>query len=198
MGGHEIFVTPQGWEPYTRARRPTARSLALESSASKKAVHRRQRNADFFPKGSGQAWIKRREAELQQPKAIGVVNLSRVTIDEILEACVKEALGVMAWERTKTADITRLRESVLSNIDAHYLTAADIIEYAWHRRTVDEAGPATVLNDIIWLRQCGPVQPELAAAGRRRRQQGLARDEDDLKAKEVAADDEKAGDGARA
>ena len=52
-----------------------------------------------------------------------------------------------------TADIKRLCESGLSNKDARYLTAADIIEYAEHRRAVDAAGPATVMNDIIWLRQ---------------------------------------------
>ncbi len=107
-----------------------------------------------FPKKAlAQAWIKRREAELQQQKATGVVNLNRVTIEEILEAYVKQAEGVTRWGRTKTADIKRLRESGLSNKDARYLTAADIIQYAKHRRTVDEAGPATVMNDIIWLRQ---------------------------------------------
>lgn len=107
-----------------------------------------------FPKKAlAQAWVKRREAELQQQKATGVVNLSRVTIAEILEAYVTQAEGVTDWGRAKTADIKRLRESGLSNKDARYLTAADIIEYAKHRRTVDEAGPATVMNDIIWLRQ---------------------------------------------
>jgi hypothetical protein len=97
----------------------------------------------------------RREAELllKQQKVTRVVNLSRVTIDEILEAYVKQAEGVTQWGRTMTADIKRLCESGLSNKDARYLTAADIIEYAEHRRTVDEAGRATVMNDIIWLRQ---------------------------------------------
>lgn len=41
----------------------------------------------------------------------------------------------------------------LAHRDAWHLRAIDFIEYARWRRTEEEAGPATVLNDIVWLRQ---------------------------------------------
>ena len=51
------------------------------------------------------------------------------------------------------ADITRLQKAKLAHRDAWRLRAVDFIEYARWRCTEEEAGPATVLNDIVWLRQ---------------------------------------------
>lgn len=59
----------------------------------------------------------------------------------------------MAWGWSKTADITRLQKAKLVHRDAGHLRAIDFIEYARWRRTEEEAGPAAVLNDIVWLRQ---------------------------------------------
>lgn len=107
----------------------------------------------FSKKAMAQAWLTRREAELQKARATGEPETRKVTIGEILEAYVQQAEGVTAWGRSKTSDIKRLKKTGLAQKDARYITDADLLEYAKQRRTEDGAGAATVLNDIVWLRQ---------------------------------------------
>ena len=125
----------------------------------------------FTKKALAQAWLKRREAELEVARATGVLNQKKLTVGDLLNSYVKQAKGITEWGRTKTSDIKRLTESGLSEKDARMLTAADLIEYCKARRINDGAGPATVLNDIVWLRQAflsgaamfGITQPVAAA-----------------------------------
>ena len=107
----------------------------------------------FTKKALAQAWMKRREAVLQEQRATGVLNQDLVTVGDLLDTYMQQAQGITDWGRSKKADIARLRASGLANKDARQLSAADLIEYAKGRRIADGAGPATVLNDIIWLRQ---------------------------------------------
>ncbi|MEG0052102.1 MAG: hypothetical protein RR715_02450 [Comamonas sp.] len=101
----------------------------------------------FTKKALPQAWLTRREAAMQEARATGVFGQAKFTVRDLLDAYVKQSKGITEWgQRT-------LRASGLSDKDARMLTAADLIEYAQTRRIEDGAGPATVLNDIIWLRQ---------------------------------------------
>ena len=107
----------------------------------------------FTKKALAQAWLTRREAALQEARATGVFGQAKFTVGDLLDAYVQQSKGITEWGRSKKADIARLRSSGLSDKDARMLTAADLIGYAQTRRIEDGAGPATVLNDIIWLRQ---------------------------------------------
>ncbi|WEE75294.1 hypothetical protein LZ683_13895 [Comamonas testosteroni] len=49
--------------------------------------------------------------------------------------------------------MTCLQKAKLAHRDARHLRAIDFIEYTRWRRNEEDAGPATVLNDIVWLRQ---------------------------------------------
>ena len=97
--------------------------------------------------------MRRREAEIEEAQATGLPVQGLVTLKQILQDYVSDAKGIVAWGRSKTADITRLQKAKLVHRDARHLRAIDFIEYARWRRTEDDAGPATVLNDIVWLRQ---------------------------------------------
>lgn len=112
-----------------------------------------QESQTFSKKALAQAWMTRREAELQKARATGVPHVRKVTIGEVLDAYVKQSEGITDWGRSKTADIKRLRATGLANKDARHITVQDIVDYAKDRRLKDGAGPSTVLNDIIWLRQ---------------------------------------------
>jgi len=57
------------------------------------------------------------------------------------------------WGRSKTADITWLQKAKLVHRDARHLRAIDFIECARWCRVEEDSGPATVLTDILWLRQ---------------------------------------------
>ncbi len=60
-----------------------------------------------------------------------------------------------AWGRGKKADIAS------AGFQAIELTVQDLLGYARKRRTEDEAGPATVVNGMVWL---GQVFPHASAA----------------------------------
>lgn len=107
----------------------------------------------FTKKALAQAWLKRREAVLQEARAMGALPKEKITVGQLLDAYVQQSKGITEWGRSKKADITRLRASGLADKDARFLSAMDLIEYAKGRLLNDGAGPATVLNDIIWLRQ---------------------------------------------
>lgn len=97
--------------------------------------------------------MRRREAEIEEAQATGLPVQGLVTLKQILQDYVSDAKGIVAWGRSKTADITRLQKAKLAHRDVRHLRAVDFIEYVRWRRTEEEAGPATVLNDIVWLRQ---------------------------------------------
>lgn len=98
-------------------------------------------------------WMRRREVELEQARASGRALLKGVSVDELIGDYVSAAKGVTDWGRSKQADIKRLRAADLAQVDALQLTVQAVMDYAKARRVEDEAGPATVLNDLIWLRQ---------------------------------------------
>lgn len=138
----------------------TARKKADGSASYKAQIRLKEKGVivhseteTFTRKALAQAWIKRREAELQGARATGALKAAKVTVGELLDDYVRQAEGITEWGRSKTADIQRLRKAGLSAKDARLLTAADLIAYCKDRRVVDGAGPATVLNDIVWLRQ---------------------------------------------
>lgn len=98
-------------------------------------------------------WLRRRETELQQQRASGVAPQKAVTMGEILTAYAKSENGLVEWGRSKKNDIKKLLASPLADKDATRLTMQDVIEHVQMRRLVDGVGPATALNDVVWLRQ---------------------------------------------
>ncbi|MGU3628109.1 site-specific integrase [Comamonas sp. C24C] len=107
----------------------------------------------FTRKALAQSWLKRRESELEVARASGSLGKKKVTVGDLLEGYTTQAEGITEWGRSKTADIRRLKEAGIADKDARLLTAADLIEHCKKRRIDDGAGPATVLNDMVWLRQ---------------------------------------------
>ena len=112
----------------------------------------------FTKRALAQEWIRRREFELEKATASGDPIKGYVTLKQRLEDYVSDAKGIVAWGRSKTADITRLQKAKLARRDARHLRAIDFIEYARWRRTEEDAGPATVLNDIVCLNTGGIAQ----------------------------------------
>jgi len=135
----------------TRADGTTAYTAQIRLKDQGVIVHTEAQT--FTKKALAQAWMKRREAVLEEQRASGGFSKDKITVGDLLDAYVQQSEGITEWGRSKKADIARLRTCGLAAKDARLLTAADIIDYAKRRRIDDEAGPATVLNDIVWLRQ---------------------------------------------
>lgn len=98
-------------------------------------------------------WLRRREYEMDQERASSQAVHKKISVGEPLRDYVSAAENVTEWGRSKKADIARLQASGLADLQASKLTLQDLMGYAKKRRTEDEAGPSTVLNDMVWLRQ---------------------------------------------
>lgn len=107
----------------------------------------------FSKKALASEWMRRREADLQARRARGEPLSSSLTVGDLIADYKKASENITQWGITKSSDIKRLQACGLAGLQADKLTALDIIRYINDRRLVDGAGPATALNDVIWLRQ---------------------------------------------
>lgn len=94
----------------------------------------------FTRRALAQEWLRRREAEIEEAQATGQPVQGLVTLKLILQDYVSDAKGIVAWGRSKMADITRLQKAKLAHRDARHLRAIDFIEYAKWRRTEEDSG----------------------------------------------------------
>lgn len=106
-----------------------------------------QESDTFSTRALAKAWLARREAELEKPGAIEA-SRHKVTIREVL-AKYREATAD-AFGKTKSAHIRQMESMPLADLDAVGLTTPQLMEHVADRRK--DAGPATVANDLIWLR----------------------------------------------
>lgn len=63
----------------------------------------------FTRRALAQEWLRKREAEIEEVQATGLPVHGLVTLKQILQDYVSDAKGILAWGRSKTADITRLQ-----------------------------------------------------------------------------------------
>lgn len=80
----------------------------------------------FTKKALAQAWLKRREAELQVARATGVLNQKKLTVGDLLNSYAKQTKGITEVGDSKTAGIKRLTESGPAEKDAHMLAETGI------------------------------------------------------------------------
>lgn len=106
-----------------------------------------QESDTFSTRALAKSWLARREAELEKPGAISATR-HKVTIREILtkhREATEDAFG-----KTKAAHIKQMESMPLADLDAVGLTTQQLMAHITDRRK--DAGPATVANDLIWLR----------------------------------------------
>lgn len=134
-----------------RADGTTAYTAQIRIKRDGKVIHSEAQT--FSRRALADEWKRRRESELEAVRASGKPLAKGVTLETLIADYVSAAKNVTDWGRSKTADINRLKRSDLAAMDATKLTANDFMEHARKRRSDDGAGPATVLNDLVWLRQ---------------------------------------------
>ncbi|KGH17061.1 hypothetical protein P608_05820 [Comamonas thiooxydans] len=69
----------------------------------------------FTRRALAQEWLRRREAEIEEVQATGLPVHGLVTLKQILQDYVSDAKGIVAWGRSKTADITCLQKAWLAH-----------------------------------------------------------------------------------
>lgn len=106
----------------------------------------------FSKRVLAQEWLRRREAELDQQKARGVKFGKSKTLGDLIDWYIEEVGKLTKWGRSKAADLNRIRSYKIAEARSDRLTSADYIRHAEWRRE-NGTGPATIGNDLVWIRQ---------------------------------------------
>ncbi len=112
-----------------------------------------QESQTFTRKQTAQAWIRKREAELDQPGAIERANREGATVKEMIERYVLEMEKARALGKTKLATLKAISESYLGQINDQDLNCQILVEYAVWRMGSEGGGvlPQTAGNDLAHL-----------------------------------------------
>lgn len=121
-----------------------------------RAIVRRKGFADtsksFQTLGMARTWAERIERDQAQRIAAGKTDADYWTVKQCIEWYMDPEREHEPWGRSKEADLKRLQGYELSDRIASELKSSDYVAHVEKRRRMG-AGPATVGNDLIWLRQ---------------------------------------------
>jgi len=117
------------------------------------------------------SWAKHREVALEDPAALVRVQQGAPTLAELIRWYIDTFETISRWQRSKQTHLEYLERHALGKTNVLNLTSADLIRHVQSRRA-GGAGPATVINDLIWIgvvlgaAKSGrelPVSPDVAA-----------------------------------
>jgi len=133
-----------------------------------------QESRTFTHRTAALSWAKHREVALEDPAELTRLRQSPATLAELIRWYIDTFETISRWQRSKQTHLEFLERHTLGKTMAHALTAADLIRHVQSRRA-SGAGPATVINDLIWIgvvlraaksvREL-PVSPEIVTQAR--------------------------------
>lgn len=110
------------------------------------------RSQSFPTKAMAQTWGERIEREIAQRRSTGASEADSMTLSTLIDWYVKNQSAITPFGRSKTADMKRLKTYTIAEKVASQLRTQDYVKHAEERRG-SGTGPATVQNDLIWIRQ---------------------------------------------
>jgi len=155
-----------------RARRQsdgTTRYTAIVRIRKRKTIIY-QEYKTFAQRTAAIGWARYREVELEKPGALCRTQHGTPTLAELIRWYIETFETISKWQRSKQTHLEFLERHALGKANALTLTAAALINHVRSRRA-NGAGPATVMNDLVWigvvLRAAKnvkelPVRPEIA------------------------------------
>jgi integrase len=120
------------------------------------------------------SWAKHREVELEKPGSLYRAEHGTPTLAELIRWYIDTFETISKWQRSKQTHLEFLERHAIGKANALTLTSAMLIDHVRSRRAAG-AGPATVINDLIWigvvLRAAKnvkelPVRPEITQEAR--------------------------------
>jgi integrase len=133
-----------------------------------------QESRTFTHRTAALSWARHREVALEDPAALTRQRHGAPTLAELIHWYIETFETISRWQRSKQTHLEFLGRHSLGKLEALTLTSADLIRHVQLRRA-EGAGPATVLNDLIWigvvLRAAKsvkelPVRPEIVQQAR--------------------------------
>jgi integrase len=135
-----------------KARRQANGSIRYTAIVRKRVggaiVHREAKT--FTHRSAALSWAKHREVGLENEALPGRKPQEPVTLAELIRWYIETFEEISKWQRSKQSHLEFLERHSLGKINAFDLTAATLIKHVRARRA-DGAGPATVINDLIWI-----------------------------------------------
>jgi integrase len=96
------------------------------------------------------SWAKHREVALENPVTLTRLRHGAPTLAELIRWYIDTFESISRWQRSKQTHLEFLERHALGKSNAITLTSADLIRHVQSRREAG-AGPATVINDLIWI-----------------------------------------------
>jgi hypothetical protein len=114
----------------------------------KTIVHREAKT--FTHRAAALSWARHREVELENPAALIRKQHGAVRLAELIRWYIDTFETIAKWQRSKQTHLEFLERHSIGKANALTLTSAVLIDHVRSRRG-DGAGPATVINDLIWI-----------------------------------------------
>jgi integrase len=109
-----------------------------------------QESRTFTHRTAALSWAKHREVALEDPAELTRLRVSTPTLADLIRWYIDTFGKISRWQRSKQTHLEFLERHALGKTIAHTLTTADLIRHVESRRA-QGAGPATVINDLIWI-----------------------------------------------
>jgi integrase len=112
-----------------------------------------QESQTFARKQAAQAWVRKRETELDQPGAIERANRQGATVKEMIDRYLVEMEKVRPLGKTKLATLKAISESYLGRLNDQEINSQQLVEYALWRMGKEGGAvqPQTAGNDLAHL-----------------------------------------------
>ena len=108
--------------------------------------------AQTFPSMTlARRWGTKRDAELEDLSVLMAQVSDNPTNGDLIKRYITEYKDIMKWQRSKESDLQRLLSEEICDVVAKETTPAHLIDHIRDRRARG-AGPATAINDLVWLR----------------------------------------------
>jgi integrase len=108
--------------------------------------------SETFPtKGMAVEWAERQERAIAQQRASGTSDADRMTLREMIEWYVGHVEALAPLRRSKASDLQRIKGYAIADRIVSGLRQGDYVRHIEGRRRLG-AGPATVGNDLVWIR----------------------------------------------
>lgn len=138
-----------------RARKRTDGSISYTAQIrlSRDGLQVYQESQTFARKQAAQAWVRKREAELDQPGAIERANRKGATVKEMIDRYLVEMEKARPLGKTKRGTLKAISESYLGKVNDQDINSQQLVEYALWRMGKEGGGikPQTAGNDLAHL-----------------------------------------------
>ena len=140
----------------------------------RKGIVLHQETKTFSHVSAAESWARRREVELESPAELARVQQVSHSLGSLIRWYMDTFQTISKWQRSKQTHLEFLERHTISDFGALDLTTEILLDHV-RRRRANGTGPATVMNDLVWigvvLRAAKsvkglPVRPEIVKEAR--------------------------------